>query len=135
VALGVDMFDCVYPTRTARFGCALVPTGQIVLRKAQYAEDFSPLDPDCDCRTCQKYTRAYLHLVSANRAAVACHLLSVHNIAYQMRLMASIRLAVQEDRFPAFARDFMKTYYAGKDMPSWIHDALGAVGIRFDKPE
>lgn len=83
-ALGVDMFDCVFPTRTARFGCALLMTGQINLKKKLYAKDMSPIDSDCDCNTCQNYTKAYLHGVVTD-LPVACHLLTEHNLAFQLR--------------------------------------------------
>ncbi|KAK2145430.1 hypothetical protein LSH36_682g01071 [Paralvinella palmiformis] len=71
VALGCDMFDCVFPTRTARFGSALVPTGQLQLKKDKYKKDFRPIDDSCSCSTCQRYTRAYLHTV-VTREPVAC---------------------------------------------------------------
>nr|XP_045618263.1 queuine tRNA-ribosyltransferase catalytic subunit 1-like isoform X2 [Procambarus clarkii]XP_045618264.1 queuine tRNA-ribosyltransferase catalytic subunit 1-like isoform X2 [Procambarus clarkii]XP_045618265.1 queuine tRNA-ribosyltransferase catalytic subunit 1-like isoform X2 [Procambarus clarkii] len=83
-ALGVDMFDCVFPTRTARFGCALVNNGQINLKSREFVSDFGPIDENCDCTTCKNYTRAYLHTI-VTKETVACHLLSLHNIAYQKR--------------------------------------------------
>ncbi|CAG4990541.1 unnamed protein product [Parnassius apollo] len=82
VALGVDMFDCVFPTRTARFGCALVKTGQLNLKQKQYETDLRPIDKDCSCSTCKNYTRAYIHCI-VSVETVACHLISVHNIAFQ----------------------------------------------------
>ncbi|CAG0917085.1 unnamed protein product [Notodromas monacha] len=83
VALGVDMFDCVFPTRTARFGSALVDSGNLYLKHKRFAKDFSPIDPECECSTCKRHTRAFLHSVVTVEAS-ACHLLSVHNIAYQV---------------------------------------------------
>ncbi|KAA0192235.1 hypothetical protein HAZT_HAZT006901 [Hyalella azteca] len=88
VALGVDMFDCVYPTRTARFGCALVDNGQISLKSDVYASDFSAIDDACSCSTCHTYTRAYIHALTTEKNPVGCHLLSIHNIAYQVRMSA-----------------------------------------------
>nr|XP_023014151.1 queuine tRNA-ribosyltransferase catalytic subunit [Leptinotarsa decemlineata] len=127
-ALGVDMFDCVFPTRTARFGCALLSIGQLNLRKAKYAKDFGPIDPECWCNTCKNYTRAYLHGV-VTQLPVACHLLSEHNVAFQMRLMQEIRDSVSENRFPDFVQNFMLKLYPDKNYPSWIKDSLSAVNM------
>lgn len=127
-ALGVDMFDCVFPTRTARFGCALVDNGQINLKAREFANDFRPLDEKCDCTTCQNYTRAYLNTI-VTKETVACHLLSIHNISYQMRLMKNIRESIKEGRFEEYVQDFMSTYYKGKTYPKWVIDALSAVNI------
>ncbi|XP_077413670.1 queuine tRNA-ribosyltransferase catalytic subunit 1 isoform X3 [Vanacampus margaritifer] len=90
VALGCDMFDCVFPTRTARFGSALVPWGSLQVKQKQYAKDFKPIDPDCQCPTCQRHSRAYLHALFKSDTA-AMHHITIHNIAYQgagMELMA-----------------------------------------------
>lgn len=130
-ALGVDMYDCVFPTRTARFGCALVDEGQINLRLVTYEKDFNPIDSECTCSTCKRYTRAYLHSIVTSET-VACHLVSVHNLAYQMRLMRRIRSSIMEDKFPSFVRSFMKTRYKDGCYPTWIVDALGAVGITLE---
>ncbi|XP_076032902.1 tRNA-guanine transglycosylase [Oratosquilla oratoria] len=127
-ALGVDMFDCVFPTRTARFGCALVDNGQINLKAKNYALDFGPIDEACDCSTCKNYTKAYLHTV-VTKETVACHLLSVHNIAYQMRLMKQIRESIKNGNFTEFVQNFMEKYYKGQEYPKWVVDALAAVGI------
>ena len=127
-ALGVDMFDCVFPTRTARFGTALVPTGSLVLRHTRYAHDFGPVDPDCPCSTCKTYSRSYLHTIVTHEPT-ACHLLSVHNIAYQLRLMGQIRAAVIEDRFPEFVRTFMAALHPDGKYPAWAASALAAVHI------
>jgi tRNA-guanine family transglycosylase len=83
-ALGVDMFDCVFPTRTARFGCALIPTGQLNLKQRSYASDFQPIDKNCDCSTCARYTRAFLHTIVTTESS-ACQLLTVHNLAFQVK--------------------------------------------------
>ncbi|XP_069688477.1 queuine tRNA-ribosyltransferase catalytic subunit [Periplaneta americana] len=133
-ALGVDMFDCVFPTRTARFGCALVSNGQLNLKQKNYAKDFRPIDEECDCSTCKRYTRAYLHSI-VTVETVACHLLSVHNIAYQLRLMRSIRESIEQQCFPDFVCNFMLTMYPDKNYPQWIIDALDAVGIQLMKVE
>ncbi|XP_018574043.1 queuine tRNA-ribosyltransferase catalytic subunit [Anoplophora glabripennis] len=127
-ALGVDMFDCVFPTRTARFGCGLTMTGQINLKKNIYARDFNPIDKECTCNTCKNYTRAFLHGIVTSHT-VACHLLTEHNVAFQLRLMRNIRESIHEDRFPAFVSNFMLDLYPDKNYPTWIRDSLKAVNI------
>ncbi|XP_053997736.1 queuine tRNA-ribosyltransferase catalytic subunit isoform X1 [Hylaeus anthracinus] len=128
-ALGVDMFDCVFPTRTARFGCALVRTGQLNLKTIQYSNDMRPIDESCECSTCKTYTRAYLHHI-ATVETVACHLLSVHNIAFQMTLMRDIRQSIKEQNFPRFIQQYMLDLYPNKEYPSWIINALEAVHVK-----
>ncbi|KAJ2665074.1 Queuine tRNA-ribosyltransferase catalytic subunit 1 [Coemansia sp. RSA 1200] len=132
-ALGVDMYDCVFPTRTARFGNALVRTGSLSLRQGKYKDDFTPIDKDCDCSTCTNYTRAYLHN-SVAKETTGCHLVTIHNIAFQMRLMCDIRRAIICNRFPAFIRDFMKTRF-GTTAPFWIVDSLKSVNVDLTVPD
>uniref|UniRef100_A0A7N4V7I1 Queuine tRNA-ribosyltransferase catalytic subunit 1 n=1 Tax=Sarcophilus harrisii TaxID=9305 RepID=A0A7N4V7I1_SARHA len=130
VALGCDMFDCVFPTRTARFGSALVPTGNLQLKKKQFAKDFRPIDEACMCPTCQRHTRAFLHVLLHSNNTAALHHVTVHNIAYQLRLMDAIRTSIVEHRFPDFVRDFMKTMYGDVGRcPGWAVEALQSVGI------
>lgn len=117
VMRGVDMFDCVLPTRIARNGTALTHAGPVTVRNAGYAVDFSPLDPECDCYTCTHFTRAYLrHLVKAGEI-LASMLLSYHNLYFLLRLMERIREAILADKLPQMAEEFLKTYgiplYAG----------------------
>jgi tRNA-guanine family transglycosylase len=129
VALGVDMFDCVYPTRTARFGNALVPWGKVSLKQAQYINDPLPIDPDCDCLTCQKYSRSYLNSI-VTKETVACHLVSIHNISYQLKLMRGAREAIKAGCFPEYVVGFLDRMYAGIDnTPQWIIEALASVNI------
>ncbi|XP_073941586.1 tRNA-guanine transglycosylase [Choristoneura fumiferana] len=128
VALGVDMFDCVFPTRTARFGCALVNKGQLNLKQKQYETDLNPIDVDCTCSTCANYTRAYLHCI-VTVETVACHLISVHNIAYQMRLMRKMRKNIEDGTFPQFVKSFVKEVYPDSDYPTWVVNSLSSVGI------
>lgn len=128
VALGCDMFDCVYPTRTARFGTALVPSGHLLLKKDIYAKDFRPIDENCKCSTCRQYTRAYLHTV-VQTETVACQLVTVHNVAYQLDLMRSIQQSIVEDRFPEFIRQFFNKQFPNKDYPEWAVDALKSVKV------
>ena len=104
---GVDMFDCVLPTRTARMGTAFSSTGRMNMRNAKFARDFTPLDPACTCPTCQNYTRAYLrHLVKQNEMLGAM-LLSVHNLHFLLDLMRRAREAVLADAYEDFYRAWM----------------------------
>jgi len=130
-SLGVDMFDCVYPCRTARFGTALVQEGVMQLKKAQYVNDFRPIDETCRCSTCRSYTRAYLHAVVA-RDSVGCALLTLHNIHYMMELMRQIRSAIIEARFPEFVRGFLVKQFPDGQFPAWIRSSLAEAGIDID---
>lgn len=129
-ALGVDMFDCVFPTRTARFGTALVfdAPGEIILKKSAYETDFSPIDPTCSCSTCKNYTRAFLHTIVTKEPS-ACHLVTVHNVAHQLRLMEKVREAIQTDTFPIFLQQFFLRLYPKKNYPEWAANALKSVGV------
>jgi len=135
VALGVDMFDCVFPTRSARFGYALTSTGSLSLKKSKFSSDVSPIEADCPCATCKTYSRAFLHAI-VTREAVACQHLSIHNVTYQLRLMAAVRDAIVNDAYPQFIRNFMRNMYGGESeagvaaaYPQWAVDALQAVGV------
>lgn len=129
VALGIDMFDCVFPTRTARFGCALLHSGQINLKNKKYEKDFRPIDENCSCSTCQTYTRAYLHHI-VTFESVSSSLISIHNVAYQLRLMREMREAISNNTFPDYVRGFFKILYPEDIVPpGWVCDALKAVGI------
>lgn len=111
---GVDMFDCVLPTRTGRMGTAFSHKGRMNLRNARFARDFSPLDPECSCPTCTKYTRAYLrHLVNQNEMLGGI-LLSIHNLFFLIDLMAQARKAVLAGAYEDFYQSWM-TSDAAKD--------------------
>ena len=106
VARGIDMFDCVMPTRLGRHGTAFVGTGTLPIKAGRYAEDFSPLDPDCDCYTCTHFTRAYLrHLFNVGEI-LGVRLLTHHNLHYYLRLMQRIRAAIENGTFPELRRAF-----------------------------
>ena len=110
VARGVDMFDCVLPTRIARNGTAMVKEGFLTIRNRPYAEDFTPVDPECDCYACRNYTRAYIrHLLKADEINGG-RLLSIHNLRFLARLTAEVRAAINEERFGDFRREFMAGY-------------------------
>jgi len=110
VIRGVDMFDCVLPTRTARTGLAMTSQGKVMLRNATYQWDFGPLDPECDCYTCSNFSRAYLrHLVKA-REILAAVLISLHNIRFLVRFMEEIREAIKNDSLVEYKEKFFKSY-------------------------
>ncbi len=112
VLRGIDMFDCVLATRIARNGTALTSAGRLVVRNAQYAHDFGPIDPECDCYACTHFSRAYVrHLIKAGEITGG-RLLSIHNLRFLIRLMERVREAIAEDRF----LDFRKEFYAKYDM-------------------
>ena len=106
VARSVDMFDCVYPTRVARNGMAMLKTGRLNIKNKQFERDFSPLDAECDCYACRHYTRAYIRHLYKAEEIFAFRLLSVHNIHFLQRFMRGLREAILEDRFSDFQRDF-----------------------------
>ena len=112
VKRGVDMFDCVLATRVGRNGTALTSNGKVVVRNGAYKEDFSPLDPECDCYACKNYTKAYLrHLVNVNEMMGAM-MLSLHNVTYLNKLMRDMRNAILQDSFTEFTQEFYaKTGY------------------------
>ncbi|KAA8495052.1 Queuine tRNA-ribosyltransferase catalytic subunit 1 [Porphyridium purpureum] len=128
VALGVDMFDCVYPSRTARFGTALVSTGLLKIRAKSMETDPRPIDQECSCPVCAKYSRAYLHALTPKDGTVAAQLITLHNICYMTQLMRSARQAIILDKFPQFVRDFMLKQYPRRNYPAWAVEALESVG-------
>lgn len=114
VIRGIDMFDCVLPTRIARNGTAMTSQGKVVVRNATYAEDFTTLDPECDCYTCQNYTKGYIrHLIKANEI-LGARLLSIHNLRFLLKLMTDVRQAIMEDRLLDFKAEFFEKYYGDK---------------------
>lgn len=108
VARNVDMFDCVLPTRIARHGTLMTSQGRINIKRSIYKEDFTPLDPNCDCETCRNYTRAYLHHLFRCNEGLGQRLLSIHNLRYLVSLMEQVRKAIEEDRFLDFKNDYLK---------------------------
>lgn len=110
VEAGIDMADCVLPTRIARNGAAMTSMGQLNLRNAKYKEDFTQLDPECDCYTCKNYTRAYIrHLVNLNEI-LGARLISYHNLYFLTHMMEKIRESILEDRFLEYKKEFYKKY-------------------------
>ncbi|HWP95812.1 MAG TPA: tRNA guanosine(34) transglycosylase Tgt [Syntrophomonadaceae bacterium] len=114
VRRGVDMFDCVLPTRLARHGSAYTRTGRLTARNAVFAQDFSPLDPNCGCYVCRKYSRAYIrHLIKADEL-LAHRLLSYHNVYFLNELMENIRSALKKGEFASFYYSFLDNYSCGQ---------------------
>ena len=107
---GIDMCDCVLPTRLARHGTALTSKGKIVIRNNNYARDWNKLDDECDCYTCKNYTRAYLrHLIKTNEI-LGMRLLSLHNLRFLTKLMERVRIEIENDNLLGFREDFYKKY-------------------------
>ena len=110
VERGIDMFDCVLPTRIARHGTAMTSSGRKILKNACYEKDFTPLDPECDCYCCKFYTKAYLHHLIKSDEILAPRLISIHNVQFLENLMKNIRQAIKEDRFLEFKEEIYKKY-------------------------
>ena len=108
VERGVDMFDCVLPTRNARHGHLYTSQGVIRIKRNEYKEDFSPLDPECDCYTCKNFTKAYLRHLHVAGEILGLRLNTLHNIAYYQKLMKQIREAIEGDRFAEFKAEVLR---------------------------
>lgn len=131
VALGVDMFDCVWPCRTARFGSAIISSGLLNLKKSQYLNDTQPLDPQCKCPVCAKYTRSYICSLFQANSPLPCHLLTLHNLHYMKSFMWSMRQSILNNQFETFGNDFLECHFPTYQYPQWVVDALGSVGFNF----
>ncbi|AGN25088.1 tRNA guanosine(34) transglycosylase Tgt [Erysipelothrix rhusiopathiae] len=120
VLRGVDMFDCVLPTRIARHGTAMTSTGRVNIKNRKWEYDFSPLDENCDCECCQNYTKSYLrHLIRCNEG-FGMRLLSIHNLRFLLKLMEDIREAIKEDRLLELRDEVYESYgITGDDHPGW----------------
>ncbi len=115
VIRGIDIFDCVSPTRLARHGHALTKYGKINLKNAKYKEDFTPISEECDCYACKHYTKAYIkHLINAEETFGA-RLLSIHNINYLVNLTKELREAIKNDNILEYREEFIKNYYGKKE--------------------
>ena len=115
VERGVDMFDCVHPTRLARHGHAFTKYGKRNLENAKYKEYFTPVDASCDCECCKNYTKAYIRHLLVVEETLGQRLLSIHNLRFLIRIMEGIRLSIQEDRFLEYKKEFMDNYNIGKN--------------------
>ena len=115
VIKGIDIFDCVLPTRLARHGNALTSHGKLNIKNSKYKTDFTPIDEECDCYTCRNYTKSYIkHLINCNETFGA-RLLSIHNIRFLIHLTEQLREAIQNDTVLDFKEKFIKDYYGGSN--------------------
>jgi len=110
IALGCDMFDCVLPTRLARHGALMTSKGRINIKDAKYADDFTPLDDECDCYTCKNFTKAYLRHLYVSDETFGKRLLTIHNIRFLIHMMEEARKAIKEDRFNEFKEEMYRKY-------------------------
>jgi queuine tRNA-ribosyltransferase len=113
VRRGIDMFDCVMPTRNARNGHLFVTNGVIKLRNSRYKTDTSPLDAECDCYTCKNYSRAYLHHLDKCKEILGSQLNTIHNLRFYQRVMKGLRDAIEQGKLDNFVSEF----YALRDLP------------------
>ena len=114
IEYGVDMFDCVLPTRLARHGALMTRSGRINIQRAQYKEDFTPLEEGCDCYTCKNYTKAYLHHLYKAGEDFGKTLNSIHNIRFLIRLVEDVRQAIKDDRFLQFKEETLAKFGSKK---------------------
>ena len=110
VQRGIDMFDCVLPTRLGRHGSCFTSRGRIKVRNAEYKEDFTPVDPECDCRVCENYTRAYIRHLLKRKEILGVRLTSYHNLYFYLQLMKKVRSAVSRGQLSQLCRDFYQKY-------------------------
>ena len=110
IEMGVDMFDCVLPTRIARHGTLMTSEGRINIKRQIYARDFTPVDPLCDCECCQKYTRAYIHHLYRANEGLGNTLMSIHNLRFLIKIVEGAREAIKQDRFKAYKEEILNTY-------------------------
>ncbi|MFA5481622.1 MAG: tRNA guanosine(34) transglycosylase Tgt [Bacilli bacterium] len=114
ISRGIDMFDCVLPTRIARHGALMTSIGRVNIRDAKYKEDFSPLDANCDCYTCNHYTKAYLRHLYISEETFGKRLLSIHNVRFLISLMEKARRAIKDDRFGDFKKEVYQSFVGDK---------------------
>lgn len=107
---GVDMFDCVLPTRIARHGTLMTSQGRINIKKQAYKFDFSPVDPLCDCETCRNYTKAYIHHLFRANEGLGNRLMSIHNLRFLIKIVEGARESIKEDRFKEYKKEILEKY-------------------------
>ena len=110
VERGIDMFDCVLPTRIARHGMAMTSQGRVNIKNAKYEKDFTPLDPACDCYTCRNYSKAYLRHLFKSDEILSSMLMTNHNLHFLINTMKNMRKAIEEDRFTEYKKEFYENY-------------------------
>jgi queuine tRNA-ribosyltransferase len=110
IGQGVDMFDCVLPTRLARHGALMTTHGRLNIKDGQYEKDFTPIDDQCDCQTCRHYSRAYIRHLYRSEEILGKRLMSIHNLRFLIRVVEGARTAIEENRFLAYAKDVLANY-------------------------
>ncbi|HEY1012406.1 MAG TPA: tRNA guanosine(34) transglycosylase Tgt, partial [Herpetosiphonaceae bacterium] len=120
VARGVDMFDCVLPTRLGRNGSLFVPDGRLNISNAQFAREDAPIDPTCDCTTCARFSRAYLRHLFRTGEVLALRLATLHNIRFLIRMMEQARAAILAGRYQSFMDDFLSRF---RTIPHAVREA------------
>jgi len=110
---GIDMFDCVLPTRNARNGSYFTHDGMLSIKQERFAHDFSPIDAECSCKVCRTYSRAYLRHLFKEQEILSSMLSSYHNLCFLHAMMGEIRNAIEENRFLEYKRDFLARFGAG----------------------
>ncbi len=118
VGLGLDMFDCILPTRLGRAGTAFTSQGKVVIKNAEYSKDFTPLDPECSCYTCKNYSRAYLRHLFKAEEILAQRLVSLHNLYFYNKLMEDMRKRIKEGSFNQFKKDFLRKWENQRRSPN-----------------
>ena len=116
IARGVDLFDCVLPTRNARRGTVFISTGRLVVKNAAYARDPRPLDPECDCYTCRKFSRAYLRHLFAAGELLAMRLATLHAVHHMTRLVRDARTAIEANAYAAFRTRVLERFHSGETL-------------------
>ena len=111
---GIDMFDCVLPSRNARNGSYFTRDGSIAIKNARFAEDFLPIEPECNCKVCRQYSRAYLRHLFKEQEILSSMLATYHNLAFLHQMMEEVREAISQDRFAEYKRNFLARYNANK---------------------
>lgn len=112
VMRGIDMFDCVFPTRVARNGTVMTGRGRLVVKNAEYARDFHPLDPECQCYACRNFSRAYIRHLLKTDEIFGLRLTTIHNLHFLLNFMRNMRQAILEDRFVSFREEFWAQYHS-----------------------
>ena len=111
---GIDMFDCVLPTRNARNGSFFTKDGPIAIKKEMYTKDFGPIDPECNCKVCKNYSRAYLRHLYKNNEILSSMLASYHNLYFLNNMIKEVREAIEQDNFVEYKKNFLNRYFANK---------------------
>jgi queuine tRNA-ribosyltransferase len=119
IAAGIDMFDCVLPTRTARTGSALTWEGRLNLKNARFGKDERPLDAGCECPACRRFSRAYIRHLVNQQELLGLRLLSVHNLRFLLELTAGARAAIERGELAAYSADALARLAAGAEEDSW----------------